>query len=110
MPRHVRGPRDYLKLGDWNARCGWCGFKFKAGELRLDWKGFYKCTSCWEPRQPQDFVKGVEERMGVPWAQIYGFDYVGPQCTPDTLTAIPGMAGPGCFFPSTINPANSKGL
>lgn len=71
MPMPPRGRADYLRLGDWNAQCGECARKFKASSLRLDWKGFHKCTACWEPRHPQDFVRGLPETVGVPWAQEY---------------------------------------
>lgn len=71
MPIPPKGRADYLRLGDWNANCGGCARKFKASTLRLDWKGFYKCAACWEPRQPQDFVRGVPDMMGAPWVQQY---------------------------------------
>ena len=55
------GRADYLKLGDSNGLCQQCGFKFKMSALRLRWDGIYACSECWEPRHPQDFVRGVKD-------------------------------------------------
>ena len=63
------GPKDYLELGTWNAQCDGCQFKFKAHELRLDWKGLYKCYDCWEARHPQDFIKAPRPTLPLPWAR-----------------------------------------
>jgi len=30
-----------------------------------EWTGVIVCKSCWEPRHPQDFVKGREEDQAV---------------------------------------------
>lgn len=63
------GKADYLQLGDWNAQCFFCGFKFKASTLVRYWQGFYVCKDCWEPRQPQDFVRGIPDIQTPPWVQ-----------------------------------------
>ena len=65
----VKGQADYLALGDWNATCYECGGKFKASQMRKHWQGYYVCPSCWEPRQPQDFVRGVPDVQAPPWVQ-----------------------------------------
>ena len=72
------GRADYLALGDYNATCSICGSKYKASELKKHWQGWYRCVNCWEPRQPQDFVRGVADIQSVPWAQ------------PETWTLVPG--------------------
>ena len=64
-----RGKSDFLLLGDWNAVCFECGRKFKASDLKRHWKGYYVCPSHWEPRQPQDFVRGVQDTQTPPWVQ-----------------------------------------
>ena len=66
------GHKDYLDLGNWNARCDGCGFKYKATELRQDWKGLMKCTGsngCWEPRHPMDLQKPPRASTPVPWTR-----------------------------------------
>lgn len=55
--------------GDYNAVCYECGRKFKASELRRHWQGYFVCPEHWEPRQPQDFVRGIQDVQTVPWAQ-----------------------------------------
>jgi hypothetical protein len=57
------GKADYLKLGDYNAICDVCGFKYKASELQMRWDGLFVCEKDWEPRHPQDYVKGIKDRQ-----------------------------------------------
>jgi hypothetical protein len=63
------GARDYYKKGDWNAICDVCGFKRKASEMKMRWDGIMCCPEDWEPRQPQDFVRGVPDDQTVPWTR-----------------------------------------
>lgn len=60
---------DRAEPGAWNAKCDRCGWKYKNYELRKTWDGFYVCHVCWEPRHPQDFVRGVEDDSSVPWTR-----------------------------------------
>ena len=62
------GHADYYRSGTYNGICDRCGSKFKFSDLKLEWDGLYVCTAngCWEPRQPQDYVKGVRDDMSVP--------------------------------------------
>ena len=61
------GQSDYFKPGSHNAICDICGFKFKAEQLRRTWDGYMACTvnKCWNPRQPQDYVRGVLDNQSV---------------------------------------------
>ena len=59
------GQADHYEHGDWNAICDACGFKYKASKLRKRWDGLMVCEKDWEPRQPQDFVRGVKEDQSV---------------------------------------------
>lgn len=63
------GARDYYKLGDHNAICYVCGFKRKASEMLRRWDGVYVCREDWEPRQPQDFVRGPTKETPPAWTQ-----------------------------------------
>lgn len=63
------GRADYLAPGDWNAMCSRCGGKFKASMLRKHWQGMWRCPKCWEPRQPQDFVRAIPDVQTPPWVQ-----------------------------------------
>ena len=80
------GQADFLKLGDHNAMCFECGRKFKASTLRRHWKGYYVCPEHWEPRQPQDFVRGTADRQAPPWTQ--------PQPAPTFVPDAPSVPIP----------------
>lgn len=47
--------------GDWKCICDACGRIVKASQLKKRWDGFMVDDRCWEPRQPQDFVRGVAD-------------------------------------------------
>lgn len=59
----------YYAPGDWNVICDRCGFKYKASQLRETWDGLRVCSKDWEPRQPQDYVRGVRDNQAVPWTR-----------------------------------------
>ena len=63
------GRADYAKLGDYNALCDRCQTKHKASELREEWTGWMVCDRCWEPRHPQEFLRGHPENENVPWTR-----------------------------------------
>ena len=100
----IKGRADYYKFGDFNGACSMCGRKRKAAELVKNWQGLYRCPEHNEPRQPQDFARGVPDKMGVPWAQPETDIYVGPtiiptfpvKITPNPLT----LTSNGVFFGS----------
>ena len=93
------GRADYFELGGWNAACYRCGSKRKASELKRQWQGYYVCPEHWEPRHPQDFVKGVPDVQSVPFSQPDEWVAI-PSCTLTDAQAIPGLAIPGCFTPN----------
>jgi len=68
MPTRTKD-QNTLVLGDWNARCDRCGFKFKASDLRKTWDNLYVCKDDWEERHPQDFLRGVPDNPSVPWTR-----------------------------------------
>lgn len=63
------GRADYLLLGDWNTVCYQCGWKRKASTMVRNWQGYYVCPEHNEPRQPQDFVRSVNDVQTPPWTQ-----------------------------------------
>ncbi len=63
------GRADFLQLGDWNTVCYQCGFKAKASTLVRNWQGYYVHPEHNEPRQAQDFVRGVPDNQTAPWVQ-----------------------------------------
>lgn len=60
--------KGYVR-GDWLANCDRCGFTFLASELRREWTGLRVCSKDWEPRHPQDHVRGVKDRQAPPWTR-----------------------------------------
>ena len=100
----MKGRYDYYAKGDWNATCYACGKKFKASMLRKTWQGYYACDECWEPRHPQDFVRGVADSQTPPWTQPRPADVFVEICTPNGSTAYPGAAIPNCVVPSYVSP------
>lgn len=61
--------RSYLRLGDWNAICDVCGFKFKASQMKKRWDGLMVCETDWESRNPLDFMRVYPDHSNVPWAR-----------------------------------------
>lgn len=58
-----------FEIGQWKAVCDRCGLDFKARELRLEWTNLRVCGDCWEPRHPQDMLKGKADRQAPPWTR-----------------------------------------
>lgn len=92
---------DFFEPGQWNAICDRCGRKFKSGQLRKTWQGFMVCSRDWEPRHPQDFVKGSTDNMSVPWSrppQAPNFVNWGTPAVP----VMPGVPDNGALNNSAI--------
>lgn len=67
------GKRDYYSPGDYNVICDRCGAKYKRSECKKEWDKLLVCKyGCWEPRHPQDFVRGVKDDQRVPIARVRG--------------------------------------
>lgn len=99
--------RDYYAEGDYNAICDGCASKLKASVLRKDWQGFMKCMRCWEPRHPQDFVRGrnTAEPAPVPFVR-------GPQtpsyldvCSLNSVNALIDVAVVDCVIVDYVSPS-----
>jgi len=56
---------DSFILGDSNAICDCCGFKFKQSQLRKRWDGAMVCRADFELRHPQDSLRARPERNNV---------------------------------------------
>jgi len=70
----MRKSRQVYIKGDYNAICDWCGFKYKASELRMTWDNLFVCNKDWDPRQPQDLIRGIPDRQNVPIPRPEGPD------------------------------------
>ena len=98
----------YFK-GDNNAICDVCGRKYKASQLRRRWDNYMVCPDDWEPRQPQDFVRGVADVQVPPFTRPEQQDVFVLACS--TRTSIAGFASAGCMIagnlvnPGTVPPS-----
>lgn len=64
------------------------------------------CGEDFEMRQPQDFVRGVIDKIAVPWSRPESSDnFVVLACTPNGTSAVPGKAVPGCLIPGYLDPS-----
>jgi hypothetical protein len=92
-----KGRADYFAPGDFNAACSECGRKRKASTLVRNWQGLYRCPEHNEPRQPQDFARGIKEVISPPWAQIETDNFVSITPTfpliilPNPAVLLPGV-------------------
>lgn len=55
--------------GLWKVICDRCGREYKSDEVRKEWDNLMVCKDCWEPRQPQDFVRGVADIQTPPFTR-----------------------------------------
>ena len=90
-------PTGYFP-GDWLAACYQCGRERLASTMRKHWQGYWLCPEHWEPRHPQDFVRGVKDIQTVPWSQPQS-DLQLYVCGLNDRIAIPGYMLPGCALP-----------
>lgn len=63
--------RNHLILGNYNALCDSCGRKFKALDLKKDWRGLYVCADDYELRHDQDFLRVQKEKITVDFSRPY---------------------------------------
>ena len=43
--------------------CDECGFKYRRSEMHKRWDGFMVCEKDFEPRHPQEFVRGSKDTI-----------------------------------------------
>lgn len=86
--------------GDFWRICDRCGFRYRASQTFRTWDGLYVCREDWEPRHPQDFVRGRLDNQNVPDARPEPLDsIIGPLTTSISANATAGA--------TTINVASS---
>ena len=88
--------QNTLSLGDYNALCDVCGFKFKSCDLKKRWDGYMVCKEDWESRHPSDFFRAPKEDTSVPWtrtdaAESGGTDIAGNTFPPTENTDATGI-------------------
>ena len=79
-------------MGSWYRADDRTGFPQRAERTRKQWDGLIVDEKVWEPRQPQDLVKGVPDIQSVPDARPLGQNvYVGPISVQTTADAVIGQ-------------------
>lgn len=86
----------YASVGDWNAICDVCGFKFKASQMRKRWDGLMVCRADYEVRHPQELRRAITENISVPWSRPQQQPVFIAVCTVEGLSAVAGRAMAGC--------------
>lgn len=77
--------------GDYKRVCDVCGFVYRASTTFKRWDGLITCSQDWEPRHPQDFVRGRTDRQNVPEPRSEPvITVIGPLTTTITAAAVAG--------------------
>lgn len=89
--------KEYFVPGLFNIYCMSCNRKYKSNEIRKRWDGLLVCDEDWEPRHPQDFVRGVPELSNkLPFAfDVDGYTPTGVAGNLINSTGISGTAYSG---------------
>jgi hypothetical protein len=86
------GRKLHFKMGSFYRTDDRTGFPQRAEVTRKEWNGLIVEQARWEPRQPQDLVKGVPDIQSVPDARPLGQNiYVGPISVQTTANAVLGQ-------------------
>lgn len=86
------GRKLHYKPGSFYRTDDRTGFPRRAERTRKEWTGLIVDEARWEPRQPQDLVKGVPDIQSVPDARPLGQNvYVGPISVATTADAVIGQ-------------------
>ena len=89
--------------GLWYVVCDACGREFKSNELRKRWDGLMVCDGDYEPRHPQDFVRGVADKQTVPYSRPEQADQFINVCTPVTSQGIADYGTADCARADVYN-------
>ena len=66
----------YYEQGSYNFSCDECVRGFKSSQMRKRWDGLHVCGTCYEIRNPQDFVRAVKDDPSVPVARPRNIVYL----------------------------------
>src|SRR4051812_30721467 len=73
--------------------CDRTGFKYRADRTRKEWNNLIVYERVWEERQPQDYVRGVQDNQTVPQPRPQGQNiYIYPD-TNSNFLVIAGSDG-----------------
>ena len=67
-------------------QCDYSGFVGLASEMKQTWDGHWVLAKFWEPRHPQDYVRGRAEDTSVPVARPRSAEVTVAERYPNGLT------------------------
>ena len=83
--------------GNFKVICDVCGRDFRASEVQQRWDGLIVCPKDWETRQPQDFVRGVADKIVPPFTRPdQDEQFITTACTTLTSQGLAGVGAAGC--------------
>lgn len=97
--QHTRNP-GYIAGQHW-VECQRCGLDYRSKNIRVQWDGLIVCQSCWEPRHPQDFVRGRRDRIA-PGGPSHPAGFVDPGLATGSTAVTPPFDGG--TFNNELNP------
>ena len=59
-------PQNFFRKGSWNRISDRSGFKVKADRTRKEWTNAIVMDREWEPRNAQEFVRGIPDMQAAP--------------------------------------------
>lgn len=65
----MSGYSPSFRGGDWKVICDVSGRTIKASQSRKRWDNAIVAKEHWEPRHPQDYVRGVQDEQSVPFSR-----------------------------------------
>jgi len=83
---HSRNPG--FVAGDYWMVCSVCGFHYRRSQMKERWDKAWVCEKDFELRHPQDFVRGIKEKIAVPIARPDSVDF-----TDSTTLTVAGVKG-----------------
>jgi len=85
--------------------CDRCGFDYYHTEVREEWNGLVVCGECYEPRHPQDFVRGKADKIVGDWPRRPCPPVVSVAATykEDLITITAGESSSGGGFSDTFD-------
>jgi len=82
---------DRFREGDFYRTDDRTGRKVRASDTRKEWTGLIVDKDVWDPRHPQDFVRGLYDRQTVPNPRPVPTPvYIGPRTTTIATAAVAG--------------------
>lgn len=110
------GTEKFYKPGSFYRICDRTGIAVRAGRTQREWQGLIVRKEVFEPRQPQDFVRGVNDIQTVPFARPRQTDtFIQMATNTSDFEVLGGSALGTCFsvqngqiqcFRGTIPPVN----